>query len=199
MIPRAAARVAGLAALSLALAGCGSVLTEGTGDAAGIAGAGIAGAISKNATVGAAIGLGVRSVANFGLQYAERRVHRAEQDRIAAAAGALPDGGAGVWSVSHTVQIESDQHGELVVTRIFAARPDAGVGFTCKEIVFSVDRGKPGSPQSGSPQSGTVQPGLPQSAPTSPRGFYTATVCLDGDRWKWASAEPAVERWGNLQ
>lgn len=179
------ARAAGLTALLLApLAGCGSVLTEGAGDAAGIAGAGIAGAVSKDATVGAAIGLGVRSVASFGLHYAERRVHRVEQDRIAAAAGALPDGGAGVWSVSHTLPIEADEHGELVVTRILAARPDGGAGFTCKEIVFSVEHDQADPAQSG-PASGT--------------GFYTATVCLDGGIWKWASAEPAVERWGSLQ
>ena len=31
------------------------------------------------------------------------------------------------------------------------------------------------------------------------RAFYTATVCQDADRWKWASAEPATERWGALQ
>ena len=183
---RAFARAVLPVVLLASLAGCGSVLTEGSSDAAGLAGAGIAGAITKDATVGAAIGLGVRSVASFGLQYAERGVHRAEQDRIAAAAGALPENGAGMWSVSHAVAIEPDEHGELVVTRIFAARPDSGAGFTCKEIVFSVDRGKPAA--------NTAQPG-----PAPARGFYTATVCLDGDRWKWASAEPAVERWGNLQ
>jgi hypothetical protein len=31
------------------------------------------------------------------------------------------------------------------------------------------------------------------------RAFYTANVCLDGKQWKWASAEPATERWGSLQ
>ncbi len=187
MMTRRGARIAAWAAVAamLPLAGCGSVLTEGTGDAAGIAGAGIAGAVTKNATVGAAIGLGVRSVANFGLQIEERAVHRVEQDRIAAAAGALPEGAAGVWSVSHRVPIEADQHGELVVTRILAARPTTGTAFTCKEIVFSVDRGKP------------LDPGKPDSM--QGRGFYTATVCLDGANWKWASAEPAVERWGSLQ
>lgn len=166
-----------LATASL-LGGCGQLLTTGTSDAAGIAGAGIAGSVTKDATVGAAIGLGVASAANFGLQYAERRVHGAEQDRIAQAAGTLPDGAAGVWSVSHDVGIEPDEHGELTVTRTFSANPPGGFGFTCKEIVFSVDDG-------------------PKKAPT--RGFYTATVCLDGTHWKWASAEPATARWGSLQ
>lgn len=166
------------------LAGCGQLLTAGTADLAGIAGAGIAGSVTKDATVGAAIGLGVASVANFGLEYAERRVHGVEQDRIAEVAGTLPEGGAGVWSVSHDVAIEPNEHGELVVTRVFAARFDpsgtnpGATGFTCKEIVFSVDTGTVEKPK---------------------RGFYTATVCQDGTRWKWASAEPATARWGSLQ
>ena len=168
--------LAGLAALPLA--GCGSLLTEGTSDAAGLAGAGIAGAVTNDATVGAAIGLGVKSVTDFGLRYVERNVHRKEQDRIAAAAGALPEGAAGLWSVAHAISVEDDEHGAVVVTRILAARPGSGADFTCKEFVFSVDRGV---------------------AATLRRAFYTATVCLDGARWKWASAEPATERWGSLQ
>ncbi len=163
---------------TLSLAGCGSLLTEGTSDTAGLAGAGIAGAVSSNATVGAAIGIGVKSAADFGLRYVERDVHRAEQDRIAAAAGALPEGAAGIWSISHQIPIEKDEHGALIVTRIFAARPGSGADFTCKDIVFSVDGG--------------------QGAKLR-RAFYTATVCLDGAQWKWASAEPATERWGSLQ
>ena len=160
------------------LGGCNEFLAEGTSDTAGLAGAGIAGAVSKDATIGAAIGLGVKSVADIGLHYAERRVHREEQDSIAAVAGSLPEGAASIWSVHHRIPIEDDEHGSLVVTRILAARPTSGAAFTCKEIVFSVDRGKPDHLQ---------------------RGFYTTTVCLDGDRWKWASAEPATARWGSLQ
>jgi hypothetical protein len=168
-----------LAALSVvSLSGCGSVLTEGTSDAAGLAGAGIAGAVTKNATVGAAIGLGVASAAGFGLRYVERDVHQVEQDRIAAAAGGLPEGAAGLWSVSHTIPIEDDEHGALVVTRVFAARPSSGADFICKDVVFSVDHG---------------------TGEKLRRAFYTATICLDGVRWKWASAEPATERWGSLQ
>ncbi|WP_185595294.1 hypothetical protein [Burkholderia ubonensis] len=29
--------------------------------------------------------------------------------------------------------------------------------------------------------------------------FFVATICRDGPVWKWASAEPATERWGALQ
>jgi hypothetical protein len=103
----------------------------------------------------------------------ERRVHAKEQDQIALAAGALAPGAVGTWSVSHTIPIEDDEHGELVVTRALGS-----ADFSCKEIVFSVD---------------TMEDKKPQ------RAFYTATVCQDGSVWKWASAEPATARWGSLQ
>lgn len=157
----------------LALSGCGSVLTASTADVAGIAGAGIAGAVTKSPSGAAAIGLGVAAGANAGLQYAERNVHAKEQDRIAMTAGALSPGVVGQWSVAHTIPIEDDEHGELVVTR------DIGTAeFACKEIVFSVDS---------------------KRDKTTSRAFYTATVCQDGSLWKWASAEPATARWGSLQ
>ncbi len=162
-----------LAASLLALSGCGSVLTEGTADLAGIAGAGAASAVTKSAAGAAAIGLGVRSVANEALKYTERRVHRNEQDAIAQAAGPLEPGALQTWSIRHVVPIEVDEGGQVVVSRAFGAG-----SFRCKEIVFSVDS--------------TTRKGLQ-------RAFYTATICRDGDTWRWASAEPATERWSGLQ
>lgn len=156
-----------------ALSGCGSVLTATTSDVAGIAGAGIAGAVTKSPAAAAGIGLGIAAGANAGLQVVERNVHGAEQDQIAEAAGPLPPGKVGRWSVTHRIPIEDDEHGELVVTRVVGASD-----FNCKEIVFSVD---------------TIEKKVPY------RAFYTATVCQDGTHWKWASAEPATERWGSLQ
>jgi hypothetical protein len=158
---------------ALPLGGCGSFLSQTTADAAGVAGAGIAGAVSKDATVGAAVGLGVASAANAGLLYAERRVHRTEQNNIAAAAGVLPVGEVGYWQASHTIPIERDRSGEVVVSRAFG-----GADFACKEIVFSVDDGTGAKRQ---------------------RQFFTAVICRDGEVWRWASAEPATERWGALQ
>lgn len=163
----------GLAAL-LALTGCGSVLTEATSTVAGVAGAATGAAITKNATVAAAIGLGVESLFSEGLRYAERRVHKTEQDNIARIAGVLPVNAVAPWSVRHDVPIEEDEGGELVVSREFG-----GLGIRCKEIVFSVDER-------------TRRHGLLRS-------FYTATVCQDGKAWRWASAEPATGRWGSLQ
>ena len=157
----------------VALSGCGSVLTASTSDVAGIAGAGIASAVTKSPAAAAGIGLGIAAAANAGLQIVERNVHRAEQDQIARAAGPLEPGVVGHWSVSHTIPIEDNEHGELVVTRVIGA-----ADFKCREIVFSVH---------------TTEKKVVN------RAFYTATVCLDGLNWKWASAEPATARWGSLQ
>ncbi len=155
------------------LPACSSLVAGGTSEVAGIAGAGIASSLTRSATTATAIGLGVAAGANAGLQYEERVVHGAEQDRIAAAAGALRPGTAGPWSVSHDVSVEADEHGQVAVVRDLGAPP-----IDCKEIVFSVE---------------TVAGHTPRS------DFYTATVCQDGAHWKWASAEPATARWGSLQ
>ena len=157
----------------LVLSGCSDLLTEGTADLAGVGGAAAAHAVTKNATVTTAIGLGVTSLALSGLKSEERAVHGVEQDRIAEAAGGLPIDTVGTWSVNHSVPIEGDQRGEVVVSRDIGT-PD----LHCREIVFSVDTTEDGQPA---------------------RSFYTATICLDGSHWKWASAEPATARWGSLQ
>ncbi len=44
---------------------------------------------------------------------------------------------------------------------------------TCREIVFSVE--------------------------DDTRELYVTTLCRKPDRWAWAAAEPAVDRWGYLQ
>lgn len=155
------------------LSGCGSLLSAGTADVAGVAGAGVATAVTKSAAGAAAIGLGVRSIASEGLKYAVRRVHRNEQDAIAQAAGPLDPGALQTWSIRHILPVEDNEAGQVVVSRAFGAG-----AFRCKEIVFSVD---------------TITRRKPQ------RAFYTAIICQDGDAWRWASAEPATERWSGLQ
>ncbi len=166
--------------LALALAGCSSVLTQGAGAGAGVGGAVIANAITKNGAVTAGIGLGAQAAATAGVQYLEKRVHRTEQNVIAADAGLVPVGGVAPWRVVHQIPIEEDQHGQLTVVDEFAPNLPAASGpaFDCKEIIFSVD---------------TMAQHLPQ------RDYYTAFVCRDGAVWKWATAEPATERWGALQ
>ncbi len=159
----------GISGPAYSLSGCASVLTEGASDAAGVVGAGAAASVTKNAAVAAAIGLGTQSVALEGVHYLERRVHRAEQDAIASAAGPVGLNAVAPWSIQHSLPIEDNEHGHLVVTRVLGN----GV-MLCKEIVFSVDAKKR-------------------------KDFYVATVCRGNGTWKWASAEPAVPRWGALQ
>ncbi|UFN51026.1 hypothetical protein LPC08_10640 [Roseomonas sp. OT10] len=153
------------------MAACGPLLGAGTETAAGIAGAGIASAVTSNATVATGIGLGVSAGARAGLQYAQRRVHRDAQNAVAQAAGRLAPGQVGRWSVSHAVPIEPDGRGRVTVVRELG-----GAGFACREIVFSDEE--------------TDGPG---------EAFFTAMVCRNGDTWRWATAEPATERWGSLQ
>jgi len=157
----------------LALSGCGSFLSATTGDVAGIAGAGIANAVTKTPAVATGIGLGIGAAAGAGLAYAERRVHHIEQDRIATAAGPLRTGQVAPWSVHHRIPIEADEHGQVTVTG-----ETGGTGVRCKAIVFSV---------------AAIENGVPDPS------FYTASICGSGHVWRWASAEPATERWGALQ
>ena len=170
--PLAVMQAAGLLLLT-GLGGCESLLTEGAAVGAGVAGTGAASLVTHSATIAAAIGLGANAAADQGLKYVRRRVHNTEQDAIAAAAGPLPEGVVAPWTVSHTLPIEADEHGQLVVARTFGV-----AAFRCKDIVFSVDT---------------------ESKAGVDRVFYTATVCQDGDAWRWASAEPATQRWGGLQ
>jgi alpha-L-arabinofuranosidase len=62
-----------------------------------------------------------------------------------------------------------NERGQFLVTREFAT-PLA----TCREVVFLVEEGRSARP-------------------------FTTTVCRGGTGWRWASAEPAVDRWGYLQ
>ncbi len=81
--------------------------------------------------------------------------------------------------MTHSVPVEDDEQGELTVSRVIVTAPAAQqAALDCKEIVFSVD---------------TADQNIPR------RAFYTAAVCRDGETWRWASAEPATERWGSLQ
>jgi hypothetical protein len=176
-------RRAALVALALgwlpSLGGCSSLLTEGAAAGAGIGGASIAHSIGANGAVTAGVGIGTQAAALAGVQYVEKKVHKTEQDAIAQIAGPLPVGKVVHWSVTHTAPIEDDEQGELTVSRVIVTAPASRpVALDCKEIVFSVD---------------TVDQNLPH------RAFYTASVCRDGEVWRWASAEPATERWGSLQ
>jgi len=163
------------------LGGCSSLLTQSAGAGAGVAAASVSNALTKNGAITAGIGLGAQAAATAGVQFLEKRVHEAEQNAIATAAGPLNVGAVGTWQITHQIPIENDEHGELTVTHLITVNLPGEYGddgFICKDIIFSVD---------------TLR-----HKQTS-RDFYTADVCLDGTTWKWATAEPATERWGSLQ
>ncbi|MCY0388741.1 hypothetical protein OVY01_16320 [Robbsia sp. Bb-Pol-6] len=160
-------------ALCLSASGCGSLFNEGAAAGAGVGGTLLASKITRNATVASGIGLGVLAGAQAGAKYVEKGQHQDQQDAIAEVAGPLSVGQVGNWRSHHLVKLEPDEHGRVTVNRVISA-----IGLDCKELVFSVDR-------------------MHKDTPVS--NFYVATICRDGEHWKWASAEPATERWGSLQ
>jgi hypothetical protein len=164
-----------LTAMSAMLAGCNALYSEGSTAGAGIAGAALAAKVTNNAAVATGIGLGAVAAARAGVQYTQRNAHRYSQERIARAAGPLDVGAVASWSTTHSIAIENDERGRVTVSRTIS-----GGALDCKEIVFSVD-------------TAAVRDVPEHSA------FYVASICRDGNTWKWASAEPATERWGALQ
>ncbi|SMG46093.1 hypothetical protein [Paraburkholderia susongensis] len=173
--PHATAFIALALAVSSALSGCSSLYTEGAVAGAGVAGAAVATQVTSNAAVATGIGLGAVAAARAGVQYSERVVHRNTQNSIATAAGPLDIGAVAPWSITHSFPIEDDEHGRVTVSRLISTG-----ALDCKEIVFSVD------------QNAT------RNTPAS-SSFFIASICRDGNNWRWASAEPATERWGALQ
>jgi hypothetical protein len=105
------------------------------------------------------------------VNYIVRKRQQAEQDAIATEVATMDNGEHRPWKIEHDIPI-GNEHGEVQVTRVFSTPLTS-----CKEIAFSVESG--GSPA------------------TSQN--YTTTACRNGDKWKWALAEPSVERWGTLQ
>lgn len=168
--------IAALAASAVVnLNGCSSLYAESATAGAGIAGAAVASKVTRNAAVATGIGLGAVAAAKAGVQATERVMHRDTQDKIASAAGPLAIGAVAPWAAKHSVPIEPDEHGRVTVSRTISTGT-----LDCKEIVFSVDEE------------------AKQEKPAS-SAFYVASICRDGTAWKWASAEPATERWGALQ
>lgn len=181
MIERRHSNAVALAALVMgalacaSLTGCSSLYGESATAGAGIVGAAVAGGVTSNAAVATGIGLGAVAAAKAGVQYSERVVHTHTQETIAAAAGPLAVGGIGNYDSVHSFPLEPDEKGRVTVSRVISTGK-----LECKEIVFSVDQD-------------ATKDHPAQSA------FYVASVCRDGDKWKWAAAEPATARWGALQ
>ena len=141
------------------------------GDLVAAAAGGASAAASANPAVGIAVGIGVQAGLDATVSYVVRKRQQAEQDAIATEVATMEDGERRPWKIEHDIPI-GNEHGEVQVTRVFSTPLTS-----CKEIAFSVESG--GSPAT--------------------RQTYTTTACRNGARWKWALAEPAVERWGVLQ
>lgn len=167
----AAVRLALLALLPLALPLGGCELVGGI--AGGISGA-TTGAVTANPAVGYAVGLGVRTATNAAIGGWMRGLQRDQQDAIARAAGEMAPGETRPWRIAHGLPFGySDAQGRLQLIRAIDTPLAA-----CREVLFSVAGDKPEAP---------------------PEGLFVATACRQAKGWKWASAEPAVERWGALQ
>ncbi|WP_321855383.1 hypothetical protein [Paraburkholderia tropica] len=166
----------GLSLVALA-ALCASVAltTSGCGSigaASGAAAAAATGIVTANPAVGVGVGIAVQAATDEAVNRFMKSMHADQQELIAETAGRLPVDGTDTWRIKHTLPVENG-HGKVRVTRAFASALAL-----CKDFVFSVQDG---------------------DAANSPEQWYTATACQDQSTWKWATAEPAVERWGALQ
>jgi hypothetical protein len=136
---------------------------------AGVITGGAAGGATANPVVGFAVGVGVGAAADAGVKWFGRSRQDAEQTAIAEVAGALAVGAPAPWHISHDLPF-GNEHGTVQVVR----RIETPLG-ACREIIFSVEAG------------------------SAPPAWYDANVCAQEAGWRWASAEPAVPRWGYLQ
>ena len=139
---------------------------------AGLAAGAAAGGASSNPAVGFAVGVAVSAAGSYAVDWVGRTRQHAEQQAITDAAAPMKVGGKAPWRIRHTIPI-GNEHGDVLVVRQFET-PLA----ICKELVFSVVEGDP---------------------PKTKRFWYDTTICRDPSGWEWATAEPAVSRWGFLQ
>lgn len=170
---RAAATVARRTGLVVAIpAFLGLAGCSSVGSIAGAVTGSAAGGGSANPALGYAVGIGTKAAVDALSRYISRKRRQAEQDQIAAVVGTLPVGGRAAWQIRHAIPL-GNHHGDVTVVRDI---PNA-LTF-CKEVVFTVAAGKKAA---------------------APRGYFVTTACQDGSHWKWAQAEPATPRWGNLE
>lgn len=166
-------RLAARAAMAMAALGLSACSTVGglAGTVAGIA----TGSFTSNPAIGVAVSVSVKAATDAGIKNLLRSLQQDEQDEIAALAGAMTEGEVRPWQVRHKIPYGNNQ-GDMQITRSIVT-PLA----SCKEVMFTVDEDR-----SGPSPDGTA------------RAWFAAHVCLQENGWKWANAEPAVERWGAL-
>ena len=121
------------------------------------------------------MGIAVQAATDEAVARLMKRLHSDQQIAIATTAGDLPIGDTKPWRVKHSLPVENG-HGDVRVLREFSSALA-----TCREFAFSVVDG---------------------DKPDAHQDWFLAQACKGNDNsggWKWASAEPAVARWGNLQ
>lgn len=146
-------------------------LMAGCSSASQIAGA-VTGGVVGVSTGNPALGFAVAVATDAGTSYTFRYVARVRQ-------GAEQDA---IAQVAGTLPIGTragwkiehsipigDEHGQLQVIRAIDSPLAA-----CREVAFSVEEDKT-------------------------RAWFITSICKQAETWKWAAAEPAVERWGFLQ
>ncbi|RKP51921.1 hypothetical protein [Pararobbsia silviterrae] len=142
------------------------------GAAAGAAAGVATGVVTTNPAIGIGVGIAVQAGTDEVVAHVMRTLHADQQNAIVLAASTESIGDLQPWRVKHTLPVENG-HGEVRVLREF----DSALA-TCREFAFSVADG---------------------DAPDAKQAWFIASACKQQDGWKWASAEPAVPRWGNLQ
>lgn len=171
-----APRISRLMLLLAACAASSTVLISGcasVGAAAGAAAGVGTGVVTSNPAIGIGVGIAVQAATDEAVKRLMKRLHGDQQIAIATTAGELNIGDTREWRVKHMLPVENG-HGDI---RVLSESANALT--TCREFMFSVaDSDKPDAHQD----------------------WFLAQACKgDNGGWQWASAEPAVARWGNLQ
>ena len=140
-----------------------------TGAVAGVA----TGTFSSNPAVGVAVGVAVKAATDAEMHRVFRDMQSDEQDRLAEIAGNMNVGERRSWKVHHLFSY-GDEAGEVQVL----GRIDNALA-SCREVLFSV---------------------MTKQRDTPTREWFVTQTCQQSDgHWRWAAAEPAVDRWGTLQ
>lgn len=142
------------------------------GQILGAGAGGASAAATANPAVGIAVGVAVNAGIDATFNYINRSRQHAEQEAIAGEVATMRPGEQRPWKIRHFIPI-GDEHGDVEVVRDI---PNALT--PCKSLVFSVVSGEGSAVR---------------------HHWYQTDACLDGTRWHWALAEPAVPRWGALQ
>ena len=153
----------------------GTALISGCGSIGAAAGAaaGIAtGVVTTNPAIGIGVGIAVQAATDEAVARVMKSLHTDQQNAIVLAASTESIGEVQPWRVKHTLPVENG-HGEVRVLREI----DSALA-SCREFAFSVVDG---------------------DQPDAKEVWFIASACKQDDGWRWASAEPAVSRWGNLQ